>query len=142
MPFMDNGTLLINPEAAAAWQAILDEERRKREEQVGQPSAEQPSPVTPGMPSPPTGVSDGTFTPTAPRMQKRFYASIDLEPHGIKMRFADIADNIIQHLAERPDTNVTISIEIQAESKVNLSAMIFLTLKPILRNIEIGRAHA
>lgn len=129
MPFMDNGTLLINPEAAAAWQAILDEERRKREEQVGHPSAEQPSPVTPGMPSPPTGVSDGTFTPTAPRMQKRFYASIDLEPHGIKMRFADIADNIIQHLAERPDTNVTISIEIQAESKAGFQEDIQRTLK-------------
>ena len=59
-----------------------------------------------------------------------------LAVHGIsldflqdKPRFADIADNIIQHLADRPDTSVTISIEIQAESKTGFQEDIQRTLK-------------
>ena len=113
MPFMDGSTLLISPEAASAWQAVLDEERRKREETIIQPG--QPElPVPGGTAIVPESL--GATGTVAPRLQKRFYASLDLEPHGAKMRFGDVVDNIIQHLAERTDTRVTINIEIQAES--------------------------
>ena len=113
MPFMDSSTILIQADAASAWQAVLDEERRKREEPIAKP--ENPEPPLPGGTSvvPPSQGGAGTVVP---RLQKRFYASLDMEPHGAKMRFGDVVDNIIQHLAERTDTCVTINIEIQAES--------------------------
>lgn len=112
MSFMDGSTLLISPEAASGWQTVLDEERRKREETIIQPG--QPELPVPGgtaivRPTP----GGGTMVP---KLQRRFYASLDMEPHGAKMRFGDVVDNIIQHLAERTDTRVTINIEIQAES--------------------------
>lgn len=137
MSFMDGSTLLISPEAASAWQAVLDEERRKREETITQPG--QPELPVPGgtaiLPESPSAT--GTV---APRLQKRFYASLDLEPHGAKMRFGDVVDNIIQHLAERTDTCVTINIEIQAESASGFQEDIQRVLKENANTLKFRSA--
>lgn len=138
IPFMDSSTLLLSPESASAWQAVLDDERRKREEAIAKP--EQPAPPLPGetlvaFPSP-----DGTAKDTAPKLQKRFYASLDLEPHGAKMRFGDIVDNIVRHLIERTDTCVTISIEIQAESPSGFQEDIQRVLKENANTLKFKSA--
>ena len=138
IPFMDSSTLLLSPESASAWQAVLDDERRKREEAIAKP--EQPAPPLPGetlvaFPSP-----DGAAIDTAPKLQKRFYASLDLEPHGAKMRFGDIVDNIVRHLIERTDTCVTISIEIQAESPSGFQEDIQRVLKENANTLKFKSA--
>ena len=139
MPFMDSGAmLLIAPEAATVYQALLDEEKRQRDEHAAPPVAGEPSPTAP-RPSPtPSGT---TAAPAVPLPKKRFYASIDLEPHGTKMRFNDITDNIIQHLAERPDTRVTISIEIQAESNTGFQEDIQRILKENCNTLRFRNAE-
>lgn len=138
MPFMDGSTLLLSPEAASAWQAVLEEERRKREETIIRPG--QPEPPMPGgthvvPPSP-----SATGATTAPKLQKRFYASLDMEPHGAKMRFGDVVDNIIQHLAERSDTRVIINIEIQAESANGFQEDIQRVLKENANTLKFRNA--
>lgn len=115
MPFTDSGMLLINPEAASAWQAVLNEEHRKRDEAAGQTQVGQPAPVF-GAYSPSSVLPGEAARPSPALRQTRFYATVDIAPHGAKMRFGDIVDNIVHHLAERTDTKVTISIEIQAEN--------------------------
>ena len=138
MPFMDSAALLIAPEAAAAYQSSLDEEKRQREEQTTRPAAGQPSAPAPS----PILVQPGESpAPIAPLLKRRFYASIDLEPHGTKMRFNDIADNIIQHLTERPDTRVTISIEIQAESNAGFQEDIQRILKENCNTLRFRNAE-
>jgi hypothetical protein len=138
MPFIDSDMLLIAPEAATAYQGVLDEEKRQREEQAASPIADQPSTPAPRPTPTPSG---GTFTATAPLLKRRYYASIDMEPYGIKMRFADIADNIIQHLAERPDTRVTVSIEIQAESNTGFQEDIQRILKENCNTLRFRNAE-
>ena len=138
MPFMDSAALLIAPEAAAAYQSSLDEEKRQREEQTTRPAAGQPSAPAPS----PILVQPGESpAPIVPLLKRRFYASIDLEPHGTKMRCNDIADNIIQHLTERPDTRVTISIEIQAESNAGFQEDIQRILKENCNTLRFRNAE-
>ncbi|MDR2726775.1 MAG: DUF499 domain-containing protein, partial [Deltaproteobacteria bacterium] len=86
MPFMDAATVLISPEASDAHQALLDEERRKREEQAGASGTGQPSPPPPTHDDTPAGTPAGAEV----RPKTRFYAAIDLDPHGTKLRFNDI----------------------------------------------------
>ena len=115
MPFMDNDLLLINPEAATAWQVVLDEEKREREAATRQPGATPPVPET-GATLTPTALPSEAPRPVPTLRKTRFYAAVDIEPHGAKMRFADIVDNIVHHLTERTDTKAIINIEIQAEN--------------------------
>jgi hypothetical protein len=105
---MYTDTLLIVPETAAAYQAKLDEEKRIREALPEGGNTDKHGH---------TGETDTTPSGTdLPKVQKkkRFYASVELESLGTKTRFSDIADNIIKHLTDRPDTRVTITIDIHA----------------------------
>ena len=64
----------------------------------------------------PTALPSEAPRPVPTLRKTRFYAAVDIEPHGAKMRFADIVDNIAHHLTERTDTKAIINIEIQAEN--------------------------
>ena len=138
MPFMDTTTLLIEPGTASAYQDHLDEEKRAREAQAGQPVT---SPATVTTSAHLTATSHSPMIGTVVKAKKRFYASIDLEPHGTKLRFNDIADNIIQHLAERPDTRVTINIEIQADSNTGFQEDIQRILKENCNTLRFRNAE-
>lgn len=128
MPFMDIGMLLLSPDVASTWQSVLDEERRKREEATRPSGSEQPSPTS-DIPAAPSALP-GEMPVPAPRLrQTRFYATVDIEPHGAKIRFGDIVDNIVRHLAERSDTKISISVEIQAESSNGFQENIQRVLK-------------
>ena len=117
MPFMDNDLLLINPEAATAWQVVLDEEKSEREAATRQPGATPSVPETGATPTSTSTALPSEAPRPVPTLRKtRFYAAVDIEPHGAKMRFADIVDNIVHHLTERTDTKAIINIEIQAEN--------------------------
>jgi hypothetical protein len=137
MPFMDAAAVLISPETSTANQAKLDAEKRKREELAGVPGTGQPVPASPITDDTPTDSPTGAVN----RPKTRFYASIDLDPHGTKLRFNDIADNVIRHLAERPDTRVTISIDIQAETNTGFQEDVQRILKENCNTLQFRNAE-
>lgn len=139
MPFMDSDMLLISQEAASAWQAVLDEEKRKRDEATEQPGPGQSAPVS-GVPSRPSALPGETTKPAPTLRQTRFYATVDIEPHGAKMHFADIVDNIIHYLTERTDMKVVINVEIQAENNNGFQEDIQRVLKENANTLKFKSA--
>jgi len=112
---IDAVEIFIEPTVATAYKAKLDEEKRRIEEPE-RPGAERPEPHSPGSSGMEPVGHAWSVKMAEIRPKKRFYAAIDLEPHGPKLRFNDIVDHIIQNLVERSNISVTISIEIQAET--------------------------
>jgi hypothetical protein len=49
-------------------------------------------------------------------VKRQFYGKIDLDPIMAKRQFADLVDEVVLQFTSRPGVQVTIAIEIQAES--------------------------
>lgn len=144
MPFMDGSTLLVAPETAERWQMQLDAEQRQRAAEATPPAggaqiggAYVSPPVIPPAGSP---LPAGAMPKAAPVMPKRFYATIDIDPHGAKMRFADVVDNIVNHLTARSETKLSVTIEIQAESTQGFAEDVQRILKENATALHFGVA--
>lgn len=77
------------------------------------------------------GTTSGDGAPdsdSSPRM-KQFYGTVDLDPVKAKMDFATIVDEIIQQFTSKHDVNVSISVEVQAESPNGFDEGIQRTIK-------------
>ncbi|MNR56874.1 hypothetical protein D3C85_1775400 [compost metagenome] len=55
--------------------------------------------------------------PVAAKAEKRrFYATVNIEPVGAKLAFANIVEEVLQQFTAKPGVKVSISVEIEAES--------------------------
>lgn len=112
---LDEASLLIDRDAALAWRARMEKggsatEGGKVSPTGGGDDDSRPDPVAPPVsPLPPssTGMSAKT----------RFYGTVTLDPIKAKMDFATIMDEIVQQFTTQLGVDVTISVEIQAQSK-------------------------
>ncbi|MBF0266053.1 MAG: hypothetical protein HQL46_12340, partial [Gammaproteobacteria bacterium] len=130
--FLDDSSLLIEREAAA--------EYREATKPV--------PPTTPGTPPEGQGVgstdtsSTGSTiqpppspesTPDTPPIQtavkKQFYGTIELDPVKAKMDFATIVDEVVQQFTAKLGVDVSISVEIQANSKDGFDEALQRTIK-------------
>lgn len=110
----DDTLMLIEPEAAKAYEAA---------NQPGpSPDPTPPGPVPPGPTPPgpvPPGPSDPTppdpMPPVPPSKAKSFHGSADIAPATAKMRFVQIAEEIIALLSADPNAEVKVRIEIDAD---------------------------
>lgn len=53
---------------------------------------------------------------TEPKKKKRFFGSVKLQPVSAALDFADIAQEVIQHFSSQLGTEVSITLEIEAEN--------------------------
>lgn len=132
--FMDNSLLLVEPVAAAEYEA------RKQAEYVIPPETGRGSlgrevppggggtitdgggyvpPVTPGQPVP----------PPVSRAKKHFYGSIELDPVRAKLQFNNLVDEVIGNFTAKPGVRVKIAIELEAEADANFDDSLQRTVK-------------
>jgi hypothetical protein len=103
----DDTLLLIEPEAARAY-----EEKSRPVASPMPPESNQPVPTTPGpvTPIPPTpGAS-----PISPK-PKSFHGTVEVAPATAKMRMVQIAEEIVSVLISDPNASVKVVVEISAE---------------------------
>ncbi len=74
--------------------------------------------------------SEGNISSTLSiQKKKRFYATVDLDPIKAKMDFATITDEILEHFTARTGVEVTVSVEIRAETEEGFDESIQRTIK-------------
>lgn len=124
----DASLLLIEPIAAAAYmEQMRAAEDASRAQAAGAASGSATTQLTgesnPPATGPSSGSASGARTGNAnPAITKRYYNVLNLEPIQAKRQFADLADEILQQFTVRPGVNVTITVEIQAESPIGFDA--------------------
>ena len=119
-PVLDGSLLLIEPATALAYAESL-----RVVEPPDVPGGTPPGgPPEPGGPTSPGGGEQGE--PPLPGEgaaartgKRRFYGSISLNPLLAKKQFADIVDEVIQLFTIKPDVEVTISVDIHADSQAD-----------------------
>ena len=137
---MINGTLLIEPAAAAQYASTLV------------PVATDPVPDTvptqtaltyPQAPTTPSPVGTGGIPPPTYRdnLASRFYATTTLDPFLAKKQFADLVDEVVQNFTARTGVKVQINIEIQAESTAGFDDGLQRTVRENCTVLRVGRAE-
>lgn len=116
-PILDEALLLIEPAVAHAYAEA---------ERAARAAAAQPQPVPlvvgEGASTVPSGAGvtvavQPTPAPVAAKAEKRrFYATVNIEPVGAKLAFANIVEEVLQQFTAKPGVKVSISVEIEAES--------------------------
>ena len=125
----DSSLVLIERIAAAAYMEQLRAAEEASRAQAASATSGAATTTSAGeSTSPATGTSSGN-TPSAgaagtvsQTINKRFYGVFDLNPIQAKRQFADLADEVVQQFTVRPGVNVTITVEIQAESITGFDA--------------------
>ncbi|MCM2542875.1 ATP-binding protein [Burkholderia glumae] len=125
----DSSLLLVEPIAAAAYMEQLRAAEEASRAQAATATSGAATTTSAGeSTSPATGTSSGN-TPNvgaagtaSQTINKRFYGVFDLNPIQAKRQFADLADEVVQQFTMRPGVNVTITVEIQAESLAGFDA--------------------
>jgi len=123
---LNDQALLIERDTAAEYRERTRITPSDAEEGVGEGETRD-APVSPGgtEPTRPRGET-GTHIPTT---RRRFYGTIRLEPVRATMDFAKIVDEVVQHFTSRLGVDVTISVEIQADSKTGFDEVLQRTIK-------------
>lgn len=113
---MDDTLLLIEPEAAAQYAAAQDAQPKPGVSQTPTPTPPdgQKGPSPGPLPTPPAG-STPSATPSATPKARAFHGHIGINASTAKMRLVQIADEIISILAEDPNAEVSVRLEIHAD---------------------------
>ncbi|MEA3412895.1 MAG: DUF499 domain-containing protein [Pseudomonadota bacterium] len=125
---LDEAALLIDRDASAEYKMRIEADQRRDAQLRGgeQNRRAESSGVGAGAQSPGTGVTE---PPSGPSVRKRFYGTVNLEPVKAKMDFATIVDEVVEQFTSRLDVEVSISVEIQAESKEGFGEALQRTVK-------------
>lgn len=141
---LDESALLIEREAAADYQERSKPPPQPNPDITGGRVSE---PGT-GYSTSPGGVPDTSRqTLRAPQThpgtssKTQFYAAVDLAPVSAKMDFATIVDEVIQQFSAKLGVNVSISVEIQAESKEGFDEAMQRTIKENCNVLRFGSAE-
>jgi len=121
-PILDDFLLLIEPKAAAAFEAakrVAEEAARlelvKKIEGTGDKN--KPGKIEDTSKPPYTPDKVPPVPPPPPAIKRNFYASIELNPIQSKKQFADLVDEVVMQFTSHPGVKVKIVIEISAESE-------------------------
>ncbi len=120
-PIMDSSLLLIEPTAAMAYTEVLQTKEGASGAKIIEGGdttgiSQDANDGTTRVESPIVGGYGAQGTVKGGSAKRRFYGNIELDPFLAKKQFADLVDEVAQQFTMRPDTNVRITIEIQAES--------------------------
>jgi hypothetical protein len=116
MVVIDHDSLLIEKETAHEYKQRLLEKKEKeaKPETLGR---EIDTVSEPGTTKEPEGSPRGENIGTrSDRLYRRFYGTIELDPYMAKIKFMEVVEELITHLIENPDTNVSLQVEVEAEN--------------------------
>ena len=113
---------------------------------VPQPTPEQNSSVTvvikpSGSTTTVAPLPDARPVATPVKTKKQFYGSISLEPVKAKMDFAMIIDEVIQQFTSRLGVDVTISVEVQANSAMGFDDNLQRAIKENCKVLKFNTAE-
>lgn len=137
--YLDENSLLVHKDAA-----LKQIEEENKAEKESSSSVEYPAPTIDTVS--PNGISverefdSSTTTEPVNKQYRRFHSSVKLEPIEASLRFSDIAQEIIQHFSSSMDTEVNITLEIEAISKNGFDENIRRTVTENSRTL--GFRHA
>lgn len=108
--YVDDASVLVKPDAAAA-QTAADEAKRREEGAAAGPGA-------PPAPGGPTTTDAGPARPpdAVPAQPTRFHGSVRLDANRVGRDAGRIAEEIVQHLAGLPGAEVDVTLEIHARA--------------------------
>jgi predicted AAA+ superfamily ATPase len=142
-PTLDDACVLIDKLAAA--------EYREKTKPAPQPMPD--SPTTGGVTEPISVPGTRPLTPSQPTagevitpaiktaLKKQFYGNIDLDPVKAKMDFATIVDEVVQQFTSKLGVEVSISVEIRAESREGFDEAMQRTIKENCNVLRFGNAE-
>ena len=130
---VDTEALLIEREAATEYKLNL--------QPVPPPVSPIPNPVDLPGDTPPTPVPVPNPEPPRGSTKKHFYATIHLDPVKAKMDFANIVDEVVQNFTIKPGVNVSISVEIQANSGEGFDEGMQRTIKENCNVLKFSNAE-
>lgn len=109
IPFDDDNLLLIEPEEAKRYEAILKQASEKVDVSKGSTSgANDETGGTGTLVDPPT-------TPQPPAtLAKSFHGSVSIAEAAFKLRLQEIANEVLVHLASDPTASIKITLEVSA----------------------------
>ena len=146
-----NGGLVVLDESGVLIDRDESEQYRERSKPVSQPAGEPDSGSQAGsgasdengglQPSPAPRNNGGEVEPVKSIAKRSFYGTIDLDPLTAKMKFADIVDEIVQQFTTKTGVNVSISVEIQADSKDGFDESLQRTIKENSNVLGFGSAE-
>ena len=128
---LDEDSLLISHAAATAYQAKLDAARNAQAEAVASagdgsanPVAGKDNPSHPqlGTNSPPPSIA---VTP----LPKRFFSTVEVDATTATMDFSTMVNEVVQHFAAQAGTDVTITVEIEAQSQQGFESAFQRTIR-------------
>lgn len=115
---LDDSLLLIAPDVAASYQAAQEAVRQPEPLLTGsgnEGDTTRPTKAAAGAINGKPQPGGGNGTQAAAR--KQFYGQINLDPVKAKLDFATIVDEVVQQFTAKHDVDVSISIEIRANSR-------------------------
>ncbi len=145
MTNLDTEALLIEHDAAVAYKAATAipaaptslPESDKTDSPTGD-SFGAGIPLQTATPSPtsPTATTKPTTVP-----KKQFYGTIELDPLKAKMDFATVVDEVVQQFTAKLGVDVTISVEIQANTKDGFDESLQRTIKENCNVLRFGSSE-
>jgi uncharacterized protein len=120
-PILDASLLLIEPHAAAAFEAVLRAEAEEREKPAVPYRAvdgQSPSVTGSGKAAPFVGTPrpGEQRLPAVSARKRSFYATVELDAVRSKLQFSDVTDEVLMLLSQSPDVKLKVTIEISAET--------------------------
>jgi len=114
----DATLLLLEPATAGAYSALQKaQEVAGTSDQTAGTGGSSTTPPDRASETPPgPGGYGATTTRDGARVARHFYGQIDLEPIRSKIEFARIVDEVVLQFTQRADSNVRVTVEIQADS--------------------------
>lgn len=122
-PVLDAALLLIEPAAAAM--AVQANASAQKATATGGP--QQPTP--PDVAPPSIDPSLQTTPVARPEVKRQFYASLALDAFNAKKQFADFVDEVVQPFTSRHGVQVSIAVEIRAESPAGFDDAVQRTVR-------------
>lgn len=135
---LDGSSLLIDREAALAYlERIRPVPQPALDETSSEPIAIKPTGSTPSVA--PVPEPRPVVTPT--KTKKQFYGTVALDPVKAKMEFATIIDEVIQQFTSRLGVDVTISVEVQANSPMGFDDNLQRAIKENCKVLKFNTAE-
>lgn len=130
--------LLVKPEVA---EIQLQAERPQPQPTPGAPGTSPATGGTTGGGPAPTPATGGGGTPAASSPPTVFFGSVKVDTTRISRDVASIANEIIQHLAAMPDSEVAVTLEIQARVPGGVPDNVVRTVSENCRTLKFSSQH-
>jgi hypothetical protein len=130
---VNSTSLVVKSEAADA---------QLQKDAAAAPTTSSPTSHTPQLP-PGNGCSTIVTTPTPAPANKlrRYYGTVRLEPTKMSKAAADIAQAVVQHLASLVDSDVTVTLEVQANLPGGAPESVVRTVSENARTLKFDSSN-